>query len=232
MRGLPGVAGVGALFGVAVLFSGCGESMGGSPGAGKIVQPSRATWSTGNFNEAVVRELLEDLGYNVRDPVELTNDRFYSQVADGDVDFWANGWFPLHDKYRESFEKGAHVAGTISVGGALQGYLVDQGSINRFGIRTLEDFKRPEVLQAFDANGDGKADLYGCETLWACHDINEYHIRSLGLGEHINNLSQNYDDSMGEVLGRFKNGKSVLFYAWTPSWTVATLVPGEAVQWI
>ncbi|NIQ98295.1 MAG: proline/glycine betaine ABC transporter substrate-binding protein ProX, partial [Desulfuromonadales bacterium] len=43
--------------------------------------------------------------------------------------------------------------------GGLQGYLVSKREVEKFNIKSLDDFKRPEVKAAFDANGDGKADL-------------------------------------------------------------------------
>ena len=62
------------------------------PGKGVSVQPARATWNTGYFQEALVRAGLKDLGYDVADPKELQNPLFYQSVMLGDVDYWANGW--------------------------------------------------------------------------------------------------------------------------------------------
>ena len=67
------------------------------PGEGVTVKPARATWNTGFFQEALVRQALKDLGYDVQDPKDLQNPIFYKSVALGDVDYWANGWFPNHD---------------------------------------------------------------------------------------------------------------------------------------
>jgi glycine betaine/proline transport system substrate-binding protein len=67
------------------------------PGKGTTVQPARATWNTGFFQEALVRKGLEELGYKVKAPKDLTNPIFYKSVALGDVDYWTNGWFPMHN---------------------------------------------------------------------------------------------------------------------------------------
>jgi hypothetical protein len=37
---------------------------------------------------------------------------------------------------------------------------------------------------------------------------------------------------MADVVARCTRGESVLFYTWTPNWTVGTLVPGKDVVWI
>ena len=66
------------------------------PGEGITVQPARATWTTGFFLEAIYSRALEDLGYKVKDPKKVSNPIFFKSVYQGDVDFWANGWFPIH----------------------------------------------------------------------------------------------------------------------------------------
>ena len=47
------------------------------PGHGVKVQPARATWNTGYFQEALVRAGLKELGYQVQKPKELQNPLFY-----------------------------------------------------------------------------------------------------------------------------------------------------------
>ncbi|MBU2648550.1 proline/glycine betaine ABC transporter substrate-binding protein ProX, partial [bacterium] len=66
------------------------------PGKDKSAQPARATWNTGYFQEALIRKALETLGYDVKRTKELQNSLFYKAVTLGDVDYWANGWFPNH----------------------------------------------------------------------------------------------------------------------------------------
>ncbi|MEK9676570.1 MAG: proline/glycine betaine ABC transporter substrate-binding protein ProX, partial [Chloroflexota bacterium] len=72
------------LFGMLALFAfalaGCESDDGDSgtsgdslPGEGITVQPARATWDTGYFNEALYSRALEELGYEVEDFLELDN---------------------------------------------------------------------------------------------------------------------------------------------------------------
>ena len=67
------------------------------PGEGITVKPARATWDTGFFQEALVRRGLETLGYDVEKPKTLVNPIFYKTVTLGDIDYWTNGWFPMHN---------------------------------------------------------------------------------------------------------------------------------------
>ncbi|MCA9851194.1 MAG: glycine betaine/L-proline ABC transporter substrate-binding protein ProX [Dehalococcoidia bacterium] len=209
-----------------------GETSNAMPGEGVSVQPARATWNTGYFQEAIYSAALEDLGYDVAEAQELDNPIFYQSVAAGDVDFWANGWFPLHNQYEETFSQGAEIAGTVAVGGALEGYLIDKAGAEEFGITTLADFERPEVKEAYDADGDGKADLHACPEGWGCNTVIGHHLDDLGLRDHINEITAGYSASMADAVARYEDGGHILFYTWTPNWTVNVLAPGEDVVWI
>ena len=37
---------------------------------------------------------------------------------------------------------------------------------------------------------------------------------------------------MAQTFAKFKRGEPVLYYTWSPSWVVDTLVPGRDVVWL
>lgn len=202
------------------------------PGDGKSVRMARATWDTGWFQAALYQKALKELGYEVERVVTLKNPAFYQAVAQGDVDLWVNGWFPLHNTYKKEFQQGATEIGYVARGGALQGYLVDKRSAERYGIKSLEDFKRDDVKTAFDANGNGKADLVACPPGWGCEKVIAHHLDAYELRAHVDPIKASYSASMADALGRYKEGKPIFFYTWTPNWTVGVLKPGKDVVWI
>jgi glycine betaine/proline transport system substrate-binding protein len=203
------------------------------PGKGKKVEPARATWTTGYFLAALYSEALEDLGYDVGDPKEFSNPIFYTSVVQGDVDFWANGWFPLHNaQLPKDFDEKAETAGVIVSGGAIQGYLVSKDAVEEYDIKSLDDFKRDEVKKAFDANGDGKADLVACPPGWGCEKVITHHLDVYDLEDHINPIKASYSASMADAVARAQAGEPVFFYTWTPNWTVNKFKPGQDVMWI
>ncbi|MDY0291188.1 MAG: glycine betaine/L-proline ABC transporter substrate-binding protein ProX [Desulfuromonadaceae bacterium] len=203
------------------------------PGAGVTVQPARATWNTGYILEAIVREGMEELGYKVKSVKELTNPLFYQSVALGDIDYWANGWFPTHNnQLPRNFDKYAAKYGVIMEAGGLQGYLVSKDAVEKYNIQSLADFKRPEVRAAFDDNRDGKADLVACPPGWGCEKAIAHHLDVYDLHDHIKPIKASYSASVAEALAKHNSGKPVILYTWAPNWTLSKFKPGENVMWI
>ena len=203
------------------------------PGKGVKVQPARATWNTGYFQEALVREGLKELGYNVQKPKDLTNPLFYQSLALGDLDYWTNGWFPVHDgQLPKGFYSKAEKVGYVVKAGGLQGYLVSKKEVEKYNIKSLDDFKRPEVKAAFDANGDGKADLTACPAGWGCEKTIAHHMEAYALKDDINLIKAAYSASMADALARYNSGNPVFFYTWAPNWTIFKFKPGKDVMWI
>ena len=204
-----------------------------TPGKGVTVKPARATWNTGYFQEALVRAGLKELGYDAKKPKDLTNPIFYQSLALGDLDYWTNGWFPVHDGQmpKDFYTKGEKVGFVVKAGG-LQGYLVSKKEVEKFNIKSLEDFKRPEVKAAFDADGDGKAYLTACPAGWGCEGTITHHMEAYGLNDHINQIKAAYSASMADALARYKSGGPAFFYTWAPNWTIFKFKPGEDVVWM
>lgn len=204
-----------------------------NPGKGIKVQPARATWTTGYFQEALVREGLKELGYNVKKPKELANPIFYQSLALGDLDYWVNGWFPIHySQMPKGFADKGEELGYVVKAGGLQGYLVSKKDAEKFNIKSLADFKRPEVKKAFDADGDGKADLTACPAGWGCEKTIDFHLETYGLEKDIKPIKAAYSASMADAIGRYKSGQPIFFYTWAPNWTIFKLKPGKDVVWI
>lgn len=202
------------------------------PGEGVTVNMARATWDTGWFTAEIYRQLLQELGYQIPRITTLDNPPFYQAVAQGDVDFWVNGWFPLHNTYKDTFEDGAEIVGMLAEGGALQGYLIDKKTADEHDIRTVEDMRKDDIKKLFDANGDGKADLVACPPGWGCEEVISYHMEAYGWEDDFNLITASYSAAMADAVGRYSNGEPIFFYTWTPNWTVGVLEPGVDVVWL
>ena len=195
------------------------------------VRLARPTWDTGWFQAEVYRLLLQMLGYPVEGPVTMEVAEFYRAAAAGGVDLWANGWFPLHDSY---VEEGGPVerVGTQVDDGALQGYFVDAATAEAHGLTNLGDLADPTIAALFDRDGDGRADLIGCNIGWSCTATIDHHLEAYGLSGAVEHVQGDYSPLITETIYRYNSGQPVLFYTWTPNWTVGELVPGRDVVWL
>lgn len=148
------------------------------PGEGTTITMARADWSTGYFQAAVYRQLLQELGYEVTNPadLELGPSLAYLSMAQGDFDFWVNSWYPGHISWWEpelpdgtkvgdhlyAYGPAPHTAGEFignfsneggeMVAGGLQGFLMTKSFAEEYGIKTMDDFNNnADAIAAYDA---------------------------------------------------------------------------------
>ena len=203
------------------------------PGEGVTVQPAVASWTSAVPVSWAFVELLEELGYEVQTPISLSNPVAYLAISEGDADYWPNGWFPLHDpQLPDNFDEAATLFDPLCTACGIQGYLADIPSIEEYGITGINDFTRDEVKAAFDATGDGKADLFGCPPGWGCHEGINAMLDKFELRDHINHVDAGYAANFAEALSRIQAGEPALYYTWGPSAWLLSLAPGEDVMWI
>jgi ABC-type proline/glycine betaine transport system substrate-binding protein/ABC-type amino acid transport substrate-binding protein len=198
----------------------------------KTVFMARADWDTGWFQAEVFKLLLEDLGYSVKGPVTMNSWDFYPSAARGEIDMWVNGWFPSNYFEVEEIRDKVEAVGFEVKAGALQGYLVDKKSADALKITDLSDLKDPKIAKVFDADGNGKADLIGCDPGWFCETVIEHHLDAYGLRDTVEHVRGDYAPLIADTITRYQRGEPVLFYTWTPNWTIGSLVPGKDVVWI
>ena len=196
----------------------------------KEIKMAKANWDTGYFQAEIYKQALEGMGYTVTEPKAIKPSVFYVAAAAGDLDLWVNGWFSTHDGYIKESKGKVKPVGYVMKKGGLQGYLIDKKSADSLGIKSVMDIKAH--AKKFDSNGDGKADMVACPPGWGCEKQITKHFAELGLGDFINPVKADYSASMADVVAKYKNGKPVLFYTWTPNWTVGALKLGQDVVWI
>ena len=214
----------------------------GAPGEGTRITMARGNWSTGYFQAEIYRAILSELGYEVSDPsrAEMSPEAYYPAVAAGDLDFWVNSWFPNQDKFfTAELADGSIVSDHVSkVGrempaGVLQGYIVDMTTARANGVITLADIgDHPDVAAVFDADGDGKADLLGCNDGWGCQEVINRTIARNGWEDTIEQISGDYSALWLDFLARAGREEPVLGYTWTPGPYTVQLAPGRDVIWL
>ncbi|HEY1130460.1 MAG TPA: glycine betaine/L-proline ABC transporter substrate-binding protein ProX [Roseateles sp.] len=204
------------------------------PGQGVTVQPLKSSLAEEAFQTLLVSRALEKLGYTVLPMKDLEPATEHLAIANGDATFMASHWQLLHaDFYKNSGgdAKLFRTAGAYAEG-AVQGYLIDRKTAEQHGITHIDQLKDPAIARLFDSDGDGRADLTGCNPGWGCELAIERHLSAYGLREHVTHRQGSYAALMADTITRFRQGRPVLYYTWTPYWVSAVLRPGSDVVWL
>ncbi|MES2259539.1 MAG: glycine betaine/L-proline ABC transporter substrate-binding protein ProX [Pseudomonadota bacterium] len=204
-----------------------------APGKGVTVTPVQSPQQEEAFQTRVVSQGLKDLGYNVKRTVEVDYATANLAISNGDGTFMAAHWQPLHNAFFDSAGGDAKLSrkGTLSAN-ALQGYLIDKKTADRYKITNIAQMKDPAIAKLFDTNDDGKADLAGCTPGWGCEKIIEHQLDAYKLRATITHKQGAYAALIADVFTRFKEGKPVFYYTWTPYYVSSILVPGRDVVWL
>ena len=215
------------------------------PGEGVSIRMARANWSTGYFQAALYRALLQELGYEVTDPagLELSPGIAYPAMAERDFDLWANGWYPNHDRFLDQqLPDGSSVRDhVIAIGdqmpaGGVQGFLVTKSFADEYEIETLDDLNRNSAaLAAYDRAdakpGDGAADIYGCPPAWACAEVFDGMI-ALANWNNIRQVRDDYNPLRDRMVTKVLESEPAIAYVWGPSHYLDALDPGRHTVWL
>lgn len=181
------------------------------PGTGITVLPVKSALAEENFQTLLVMKALRQLGHTVKPWEELDYPLIHLSVANGDA---------------KLSRKGVYAAA------AAQGYMIDRKTAEQYQITHIDQLKDPALAALFDIDGDGKANLIGPNAGWGGEAVVAHHIKAFGLENTVGYTQGNYPALIADTLARFKAGKPVLYYAWTPYWLSNVLRPGQEVVWL
>ena len=203
------------------------------PGQGVTVQPLKSTIAEETFQTELVMKALQKLGYDVQPIKEVDYPAAHLAIANGDATFMADHWDPLHaDFYKNSGGDAKLWRDNSYSTGALQGYLIDKKTADQYKITNIEQMMDPKIAQLFDTDGDGKADMTGCNPGWGCEAVIEHQLDAYKLRGSVTHVQGNYSALIADTIARYKQGKPIFYYTWTPYWVSNVLVPGKDVTWL
>ena len=203
------------------------------PGKGIQVLPLQSSLAAETFQTLLVTRALQKLGYDVLPIKEVDYPIAHMAVASGDATFMANHWNPHHAEFYKSAGGDAKLSrkGVYSAG-ASQGYMIDRKTAEKYKITRLDQLTDPKLAKLFDANGDDKADLVGPSAGWGGEAVVEHQLTTFKLRDTVTYTQGNYPALIADTIARFKQGKPVLYYAWTPYWLSKVLRPGKESVWL
>ncbi|MGB5866995.1 MAG: glycine betaine/L-proline ABC transporter substrate-binding protein ProX [Arcobacteraceae bacterium] len=185
-----------------------------------------------SFQMYIVMDILKKMGHEVSATNDVDYEIAYQTIANNaksdDVYFLASSWDPLHNNKIKSAggeEKLAKFSEYIS--GCAQGYLIDKKTAEKYNIKYYNDLKDPKIAKIFDTDGNGKANLTGCNAGWGCEKVIEYQLDAYDLRDTVEHDQGQYSALIANTIANYKTGKPILYYTWTPYWVSGKLVPGK-----
>ena len=203
------------------------------PGKGVKVQPLQTSTAEETFQTMLASRAMQKLGFDVQPIKEVDYPAAHIAIANGDATFMANHWDPLHADFYKNAGGDSKLARRGSyVSNAAQGYLIDKKTADQYKITRIDQLKDPKLAKLFDTDGDGKANLTGCTPGWGCEAVLEHQLTAFKLRGTVTHMQGSYPALIADTLARYKEGKPVLYYTWTPYWLSGVLRPGQEVVWL
>jgi len=203
------------------------------PGKGVKVVALKSSIAEETFQTLLVMRALAKLGYDVQPFEEIEYPTAHVAVANGDATVLTTHWNPLHADFYKNAGGDAKLyrQGTYS-DNAAQGYLIDKKTADAHGITNIAQLQDPKIARLFDIDGDGKADLTGCNPGWGCEAVIEHHLSAYKLRNTVTHQQGSYAALMADTITRYRAGNPILYYTWTPFWVSGVLKPGRDVVWL
>lgn len=190
-----------------------------------------------NFQLQVVAEILKKMGHTVKISNDLEYAITFQTISDNaqsdDVYFMAAHWDPIQTNMIKGVggkEKLAIFSEYIS--NCATGYVIDKKTADKYNIKYISDLEDPKIAKLFDASGNGKADLTGASVGWEVANTIDYQIDAFNLKDTVSHNQGTYSAMISDTMARYKTGKPVLFWTWTPYWVSGKLVPGKDIVFL
>lgn len=203
------------------------------PGAGKSINPARATWDTFWFAGYVIQTGLEQLGYKVGEWKSLSSPAIFQAISQGEAHFTMDTVKPYADAALDKVKDDVVLVGPVLKPGSVQGYIVDKATAEKHNIRYIRDLLKPEIAKIFsDGNADGKARMIGPSAGWGSEAAVLADFKKLGLGKTVELVQGEYNVLIADAVTRQRAGKPTLFFAWYPNTGSILVRPGIEGVWL
>ena len=165
----------------------------------------------------VVKIVLED---NLGLEVEIqngTNPVVFEAMDKGSMHVHPEVWLPNQANLYNTYvvEKGSVVINPNSVL-AFQGICVPKHTSDTLGINAITDLTDPVIASHFDANGDGKGEIWIGATGWASTNIERIRAKSYGYDQTLELTEMDETLAIANLDAAIQQQKPFAFYCYTP----------------
>ncbi len=194
----------------------------GSAAAQSNISIGVPNWPGARGIAAILKATIEkELGAKAS-TVSGTNPVIYKAMDEGkgDIDVHPDSWMPNQANFRAEYVDQKKSV-TLNKGPytGKQGICTPKYVQDKYGVKSIFDLAKPEIIKAFDANGRGKGEVWLGATGWAITNILKVQARDYGWAPLYE--ESNIDETLfyGKLDDYYRQQKPILFHCYTPHWT-------------
>lgn len=196
----------------------------------KIIRPS---WDSAWFNAEVFRALIHELGYQVSEPETMETSVIYEALADGTKDLFFHFNPKQHHIYfNKKVTENIDKVGYLVKHQVIRGFLIDKHSADKFNIKDWSDLRRPEVRALYDYDKNGKIEIFGCNTSWACHASINRRLKEYQIEDISEQIGTGHSRLAMIARERLEQNQPFILFVWTPHWITEEFLPGQKTYWL
>jgi glycine betaine/proline transport system substrate-binding protein len=135
----------------------------------------------------------------------------------GDIDVHPDVWLPNQKSFTDKYVDGSKTV-ALSKGSysGRAGFCVPTYMVKDHKIKSVYDLATPEAQKLFDADGDGKGEIWIGASGWASTAIHQVKARDYGIGDFLVPTKEDEAVFFSKLASQFAKKKGVAFYCYTP----------------
>lgn len=135
----------------------------------------------------------------------------------GDIDVHPDVWLPNQKSFTDKYVDGSKtVALSKNSYTGRAGFCVPTYMARENKIRSVYDLATPEAQKLFDADGDGKGEIWIGASGWASTAIHQVKVRDYGIGDFLSPGTEDEAVFFAKLANQIGKKKGVVFYCYTP----------------
>jgi glycine betaine/proline transport system substrate-binding protein len=176
------------------------------------------SWPGARGIAAILKVVAEkDLGAKVQ-TIPGTNPVIYKGMdgGKGDVDVHPDTWMPNQANLRKEYvDEKKTVALSTKPYNSRQGMCVPKYIADKYGVKSVFDLSKPEIVKLFDTDGNGKGEAWIGATGWAVTNIMKVMARDYGWLPLYEESTVDETINIARVDQLIKQQKPVLFHCYS-----------------
>ncbi|QLB13310.1 glycine betaine/proline transport system substrate-binding protein [Bisgaardia hudsonensis] len=181
------------------------------------------TWESGQFTEAVLRNIVEKgYGYPTQE-VSATGVALENALIQNDIQVISEVWMGRSEVMDQGLAQGKiRVVGDTLKGGATQGWYIPDYLQEQYpNLKSISDLSNFSHLFS-DPKNLKKSRFLNCPTGWTCEIFNTNLLRNFKLEQTFNNVHPGTGVALdSEISSHYEQKKPLLFYYWQPTGLMA-----------